>query len=156
MNWSTITSLCGPRTFAAFGSDLDAVTQRQRGTEDRAIEPAASYTLVRASQDLRGGETSVGLIGTAVNRANDQWTSGNLRSRALVGGFEFRHRFLNRRYQFQASATASRVTGSSAAVAATPRAISSSTSSKPALPPTVSWPVWMTSPRRATTCWAWP
>ncbi len=39
----------------------------------------------------------------------------------------------------------------SAAVAATPRAISSSTSSKPALPPTVSWPVWMTSPRRATT-----
>ena len=41
----------------------------------------------------------------------------------------------------------------SAAVCATRRAISSSTSSKPALPPTVSWPVWMTSPRRATT-WA--
>ncbi len=41
----------------------------------------------------------------------------------------------------------------SAAVRATRRAMSSSTSSNPALPPTVSWPVWMTSPRRATT-WA--
>jgi hypothetical protein len=100
---------------------LDAVTQRQHGTEDRTIEPAASYTLVRASQDLRGGETTIGLIGTAVNRANDQWTSATLRSRALVGGFEFRHRFLNRRYQLQASVTASRVTGSTDAIAATQR-----------------------------------
>ncbi len=39
-----------------------------------------------------------------------------------------------------------------AALVATARAAASSTSSNPALPPTVSWPVWMTSPRRATTC----
>ena len=39
-----------------------------------------------------------------------------------------------------------------AAVAAVWRAMVSSSSSNPALPPTVSWPVWMTSPRRATTC----
>jgi hypothetical protein len=100
---------------------LDAVTQRQRGTEDRTIEPAASYTLVRATQDLRGGETTVGLIGTAVDRANDEWTHDDLRSRALVGGVQVRHRFLNRRYQVQASATASRVTGSATAIAATQR-----------------------------------
>jgi hypothetical protein len=100
---------------------LDAVTQRQRGTEERTIEPAASYTLVRASQDLRGGETSVGLIGTAVNRANDAWTRDGLRSRALVGGIQLRHRFLNRRYQLQAAVTSSRVTGSADAIAATQR-----------------------------------
>lgn len=100
---------------------LDAVTERQRGTEDRTIEPAASYTLVRASQDLRGGETSVGLIGTRVARDNDRWTNADLRSGATVGGLQIRHRFLNRRYQLQASATSSRVTGSADAITATQR-----------------------------------
>jgi len=100
---------------------LDAVTQRQVGTEDRTIEPAANYALVRASQDLRGGETSIGLIGTAVNRSLDQWSRDDLRSSAYVGGVSARHRFLNRRYQLTASVTASRVTGNEHAIAATQR-----------------------------------
>jgi hypothetical protein len=100
---------------------LDAVTQRQHGTDDRTIEPAASYTLVRATQDLRGGETTVGIIGTRVNRDNDRWTSAYLRSSATVGGLQLRHRFLNRRYQLQAAVTASRVAGSADAIAATQR-----------------------------------
>jgi hypothetical protein len=100
---------------------LGAVTQRQVGTEDRTIEPAANYTLVRASQDLRGGETSIGLIGTAVNRSVDQWSRDDLRSSAYVGGASVRHRFLGRRYQLTASVTASRVAGSADAIAATQR-----------------------------------
>jgi hypothetical protein len=100
---------------------LDAVTQRQAGTLDRTIEPAANYALLRASQDLRGGETSIGVIGTAVHRSLDAWSRDDLRRSALVGGFDLRHRFLGRRYQLQASVTASRVAGSAQAIAATQR-----------------------------------
>ncbi|MDH3292349.1 MAG: carbohydrate binding family 9 domain-containing protein [Gemmatimonadota bacterium] len=100
---------------------LDAVTRGESGTLDRTIEPASNYALVRASQDLRGGETSVGVIGTAVHRHVDQWTRDDLRSSALVGGVNVRHRFLEQRYQISASITASRVSGNENAMAATQR-----------------------------------
>jgi hypothetical protein len=98
---------------------LDAVTQRQAGSANRSIEPATNYTVVRATQDLRHGETGIGVIGTAVNRALDQWSRDYLRSSAVVGGADVRHRFLQGRYELSGSITASRVTGSPAAIAAT-------------------------------------
>src|SRR6185436_12189728 len=58
---------------------LDAVTGREQGTQDRTIEPTSNYAVVRANQDLRRGETSVGAIATLVNRSNDQWTRDVLR-----------------------------------------------------------------------------
>lgn len=100
---------------------LDAVTQRHTGTEGRTIEPGANYALVRATQDLRGGETTVGLIGTAVNRSVDEWSRDYLRESAYVGGLSLRHRFLNRNYQIQVNVTGSRVAGSAAAIATTQR-----------------------------------
>jgi hypothetical protein len=100
---------------------LDAVTQRQTGPLDRTIEPGANYALVRATQDLRGGETGIGVIGTLVTRALDDSSRPYLRTSALVGGLSLRHRFLGRRYQIQASVTASRVTGTAAAIDATQR-----------------------------------
>lgn len=100
---------------------LDAVTSRHRGTQDRTIEPATNYSLVRASQDLRGGETTIGIIGTAVNRSLDEWTRDALRSDAFVGGISIRHRFFDQRYQLSAAFTASHVSGSESAIAATQR-----------------------------------
>ena len=100
---------------------LDAVTQRQAGSANRSIEPATNYTVVRATQDFRKGETGIGVIGTAVSRSLDQWTRDYLRSSAVVGGADVRHRFLQGRYELNASLTASRVTGSRAAIAATQR-----------------------------------
>jgi hypothetical protein len=100
---------------------LDAVTARELGTADRTIEPATNYTVVRATQDLRNGETGIGVIGTAVSRSLDRWSRDSLRSSAVVGGVDLRHRFLQSRYELNASITASRVTGSPAAIAATQR-----------------------------------
>jgi len=98
---------------------LDAVTQRQAGVGDATIEPATNYAVVRAVQDLRNGETGIGFILTDVKRDQDPWTWSLLRSSALVGGTDLRHRFHKGMYEFDASMTASRVTGSPAAIALT-------------------------------------
>ncbi|HEV8151229.1 MAG TPA: DUF5916 domain-containing protein, partial [Gemmatimonadales bacterium] len=100
---------------------LDAVTGREQGSQARTIEPMTNYTVVRGTQDLRRGETGIGVIGTMVERSLDQWSRDNLRSSALVGGVDLRHRFSRGRYQFNASVTGSRVGGNAAAVDATQR-----------------------------------
>jgi hypothetical protein len=100
---------------------LDAVTGRQAGVADTTIEPTTNYIVVRAVQDFRRGETGVGVIGTAVNRSLDPATRGFLRATAYVGGADVRHRFSGSRYEFNASITASRVSGSRAAIDTTQR-----------------------------------
>ena len=97
---------------------LDAVTQRQSGIQSITIEPATNYGVLRLTQDLRKGETTVGLIGTAVNRSLDDATRNLLRSSADVLGFNLRHRFLHM-YQFQAAITGSRVAGTPLAMIGT-------------------------------------
>jgi len=96
---------------------LDAVTQRQTGIGGATIEPATNYAVVRANQDLRNGETGIGVILTDVKRDQDPWTWNLLRSSALVGGTDLRHRFHKGMFEFDASMTASRITGSPAAIA---------------------------------------
>jgi len=98
---------------------LEAVTQRELGTEGRTIEPGSNYAVVRAVQDLRGGETGIGVIGTAVNRSLDQWSVDSLHREAYVGGVDFRHRFAGQRYQFSGSITMSQVSGDPQAITAT-------------------------------------
>jgi hypothetical protein len=89
---------------------LDAFTQRQSGIQNITIEPASNYGVLRMTQDLRNGESTIGLIATAVNRSVDDSTRDLLRSSADVVGFSLRHRFLHT-YQFQAAVTGSRVGG---------------------------------------------
>src|SRR6059036_2043801 len=98
---------------------VDAVTGREVATLDRTIEPTTNYAAVRVQQDLRNSESGIGAMVTAVNRHLDQWTDGSLRSSAYVGAFDFRHRFLDRRYQISGSFDRSRVAGTPAAIAAT-------------------------------------
>lgn len=100
---------------------LDAITARHEGTLDRTIEPTTNYAVVRALQELRDGQTGIGFIGTSVHRSLDEWTEPVLRSGALAGGVDLRHRFAGGRYEVQAKVVGSRVTGSPEAIAATQR-----------------------------------
>jgi hypothetical protein len=98
---------------------IDAVTQRETGLNDVTVEPATNYAVIRATQDLRRGQTGIGVIATAVNRSLEGASQDVLRRSALVGGVDLRHKFQQGRYEFDASVTASRVTGTPTAIAAT-------------------------------------
>lgn len=98
---------------------LEAVTGRVGGLYDRTTEPRTSYTVLRAQQDVRNGQTTFGVIATGVDRALDQWTEPYLRREAYVAGTNFRHRFGTSRYELTGSATRSLIRGSAASILAT-------------------------------------
>src|SRR6266480_561794 len=98
---------------------LDAVTAHEMGVGGVTIEPTTNYGVLRLRQDMRGGESSVGGIFTAVNRNNDSWTSSYLHHNAYVGGADFRHRFPGGRYEIAGSLDLSRVASTPQAMAAT-------------------------------------
>lgn len=91
---------------------LDAVTQRVKGADDLTVEPLANYAVLRAQQDLRGGEAGISLIATAVNRSLDDITRPYLHRNAFATGASFRNRFHNGQYELAGQVTASHVTGS--------------------------------------------
>jgi hypothetical protein len=70
---------------------------------------------------LRGGESGIGVMLTAVHRDQDPSTWDSLRHRAYAGGLDFRHRFAGRKYQLSGSLDLSRVTGTPSAIAVTQR-----------------------------------
>ncbi len=98
---------------------LEAVTGREVGTGDRTIEPRTSYTVARLTKDFRRGASGIGVIGTMVQRANDGWTEDALRSSAVVGGVDFRHRFARNQFELSGQLIGSRVAGDPASIAAT-------------------------------------
>ena len=98
---------------------LEAVTGRVQGLNERTTEPRTSYTVLRASQDLRGGQTVIGAIGTVVNRALDSWSDAYLRREANVEGVNVRHRWSPSRYELNGSVTRSDVRGSASALLST-------------------------------------
>ena len=100
---------------------MEAVTDRTVGEQTRTTEPMTNYAVVRAQQDLRGGESGIGLILTGVNRKLDAWSDAALRRDAYSGGLSARHRFASKRYELTANVMASEVRGSAAAIASTQR-----------------------------------
>src|SRR6266487_3062427 len=109
--------LPGGQTIGVF----DAVTERATGTLGRTTEPTTNYAVVRTQQDFRNGESGVGMMLTAVNRSLDPQTENVLRRSAYVGAVDFRHRFLQGRYQISGSVDLSRVAGTESAIARTQR-----------------------------------
>ena len=95
---------------------LEAVTGRVQGLDDRTTEPRTSYTVLRAQQDLRGGQTVIGAIGTVVDRALDSWSDAYLRRAAYVEGANVRHRWGASRFELNGSLARSDVRGSAAAI----------------------------------------
>jgi hypothetical protein len=100
---------------------LDAMTPVVHGIGGETIEPETNFTLVRAQQDLNGGTSGFGFIGTGVHRSLDRWTNDALRRSAYVGGADFRHKFWGRQYEVSGSVTASRIEGRPATIAAAQR-----------------------------------
>lgn len=105
---------------------LEAYTPKVLGTsgggsERRTVEPATNFSVLRANQDLRGGEAGISLIGTAVNRSLDEWTSPFMSNGAYAAGLTFRNRFSKRRYELAGQFAASRLTGSREAIWRTQR-----------------------------------
>ena len=98
---------------------LDAVTRRADGPLGETLEPTTNYAVVRAQQDLRGGESGIGVILTGVNRQNDDFTRGLLNRNAYVAATDFRHRFGNHRFEITGSLDASRVGGTPESILAT-------------------------------------
>jgi hypothetical protein len=99
----------------AFGV-LDAVTREVTGIDRQIVEPLTNFGVVRVLQDFRGGDADIGLIGTAVNRSDDQWTRPFLHQAAYSGGATFRNRFSGRRYELAGQLAVSRVVGRPAAI----------------------------------------
>ena len=109
---------------------LDAFTTREHaryldtlGVEREAdVEPPTHYFAGRVRRDLRDGNTTVGLLGTAVNRSiDDDRLRGLLRSDAYIGGVDLAHAWFDRRWAFDAAMTGATVIGSPAAIASTQR-----------------------------------
>ena len=98
---------------------MEAVTDRTVGQEGRTTEPLTNYAVLRAQQDLRGGESGFGVILTGVNRKLDEWSDDLLRRDAYSAGVNARHRFASKRYELTANLMASEVRGSAAAIANT-------------------------------------
>ena len=97
---------------------LDAVTQRVTGPGGTTFEPAANYSVLRARQDLRGGESNVGAMFTGVNRSLDSWSSPYLHRSAYAGAFDFRHRFPGKKYEIGGSLDFTQVSGTRQTIAA--------------------------------------
>jgi hypothetical protein len=95
---------------------LDAVTQRDASPGDTTFEPRSNYALARVTQDLRGGNTTIGGIVTAVDRQNDRWSTPYLPSSAYVGAVDFRNRFFRNTFELSGTLDESRVQGASPAM----------------------------------------
>jgi hypothetical protein len=104
----------------AFGV-LDAFTPDVEGVNNRTVEPRTNYAVVRAQQDLRGGETGISFITTAVNRSLNTLTDPFLHRNAVASGATFRNRFSQGRYELAAQVAGSRVEGSPEMIARTQR-----------------------------------
>jgi hypothetical protein len=90
---------------------LEAITPQVAGTQDRAVEPLTNFVVLRAQQDLRGGESGASVIATGVNRSLDAFTEPFMHRGAYAAGASFRHRFNNQQYELAGQLAASRVTG---------------------------------------------
>ncbi|HET9455478.1 MAG TPA: DUF5916 domain-containing protein, partial [Gemmatimonadaceae bacterium] len=106
---------------------LDAVTPEVTGTRagpglpERTVEPLTNYAVVRAQQDLRGGDAGISFIGTAVNRSADSLVQPFMHQAAYTGGVTFRNRMGGRKYELAGMFAASHVQGDAEAIWRTQR-----------------------------------
>src|SRR5688500_5154701 len=103
------------RSGLAFGV-LDAVTPEVDGLNNQTVEPMTNFSVLRAQQDLRGGDAGISVIATAVNRKLDGFTQDFMHRSGYATGATFRNRFSKRRYEVAGQFAASHVTGTREAI----------------------------------------
>jgi hypothetical protein len=105
---------------------MDAVTNRERARfrpvgstadESQEIEPLTNYFIGRLRKDYRGGNTRVGTIVTAVNRAlTNPDEVARLRSNAQDVGLDLDHNWANKAYSLNIQTALTHIAGDTAAI----------------------------------------
>ena len=103
---------------------LDALTDREwatiadpTGARSRAeVEPLTNYFTGRLTRDLRGGNTTFGLLGTGVHRDIRTPTLDFLRTSAYAGGVDVLHRWGHNTYTLAGNFGGSYIEGDPAAI----------------------------------------
>jgi len=86
------------------------------------VEPMTNYFVGRVRRDFRGGQTVLGLGGTAVNRdLSDTAFKSLLRTSADVGSIDFDHKWANRAWQLTGAFASSLIQGSQPVMVAAQR-----------------------------------
>jgi len=80
------------------------------------VEPFTNYFASRVKRDFAAGNTTLGFVGTGVQRSIDQPALKFLSSGAYAGGVDFLHRWGDRAYSLAASVSGSLVHGDTAAI----------------------------------------
>lgn len=109
---------------------LESVTSREYATIDNngnereeLIEPLTSYAVARLQQDFNEGNTYVGGIFTATNRALEDTDLDFLHKSAYSGGLDFRHRWGTAQWVISGRGLFSQVNGSTTAITSTQRSL---------------------------------
>ena len=111
---------------------LDALTNRETaryvttagGPElTQVVEPLTNYFVGRVRRDLGGGATSIGGVFTSTARRidGDSVVAARLHAHAEAAGFDWRHAWHRREYNWMGSLVVSNVAGTPAAIARTER-----------------------------------
>jgi hypothetical protein len=102
---------------------LDSVTGRERARisalgqqRSETVAPLTNYFVARLQQDLRGPDTQVGLMLTAVHRDLGEDHLDFLPSQAYAAGLDFSHYLGHRVYRLEGNVIGSRLQGSSTAI----------------------------------------
>ena len=108
---------------------LDAVTGEEQAAivDDAGVQtnptvaPLTNYAIARVKRDLNDGKTSIGVSGTAVDRALDgnPELAATLHDQAYTGGLQIQDRWWDNKWQLNFHAVGSYVHGTTDAIAAT-------------------------------------
>jgi hypothetical protein len=97
---------------------LESITGRETariaapgGEREEAVEPLANFLVGRAQQDLRGGDTRLGTLATAVHRDLSGPSVAFLHRAAYTGGADMLHQWKNKTFYTALNLAASRVEG---------------------------------------------
>ena len=96
---------------------LDALTEREVGSDGLTIEPQTNYAVARVRQELNNGKSDVGLMATAVNRDLDDVMRPRLSREVYAVAVDGRHRFWNDNYEVAAILSGSMLRGDPGAIA---------------------------------------
>ena len=104
---------------------LSSVTERERATiidldgeRKTVVEPLTAYNVGRFQQDFNAGNSSLGVVLTAVNRDLEEggFLADRLHRRANSAGVDLVHRWADRAWALRVNAVASDVRGSTVAI----------------------------------------
>ncbi|MDH3205547.1 MAG: carbohydrate binding family 9 domain-containing protein [Gemmatimonadota bacterium] len=87
---------------------------------EAVVEPRTNYLVGRLRRQFGGGETRIGVLGSAVNRGlSGTGMEDRLHTSAYSGGLDFAHEWSNRTYVISSAITGSYVSGSPGAITRT-------------------------------------